>query len=323
MTQGAPGPRLSCSIVIEWDNARWSELARPRRMARTLAAEVAALDRANAEVREIFVVYDRREVPAELIEEATLALESPRPRLVATDGLRYYQLKNAGARTASGEAIVFIDSDVVPEQGWLSRLLEPFRDPAVRVVCGSTYVELETYFSRTVSLWWFFATRDPRAGLAKTNRFWANNVAFRRRVFLPAGFPELPTFRGQCLVLAAQLGRSGIPILQRLDARVAHPPPKGGWHFVCQALTEGHDRTVLLGMHRLSARESWRGSWDRFMRALHDARRRVSEKRRQVGVGRLGALGALALAFLYYGLTFAGERVGMRWPWVIRRYFPI
>jgi hypothetical protein len=324
MTPGAHGPlQLTCSIVIEWDNARWAELRRPRRMAQALAAEIGALDATRVAVREIFVVYDRREVPRELIEEATRALAAPPPQLLATDGLRYYQLKNLGARSGTGEVVIFIDSDVVPEGDWLSRLLEPFRDPGTGVVCGSTYVELETYFSRTVGLWWFFATRDPRKGLLKTTRFWANNVAFRRSVFLPAGFPELPSFRGQCLVLANRFRRLGIPILQRVDARVAHPPPKGGWHFICQGLTEGHDRVVLLAMHRLSTKESWLASWRRFSFSLRDARRRVREKRGQVGVSALGGAGALALAFLYYSLSFAGERIGARWPWVIRRYFPI
>ena len=315
--------RISCSIVIEWDNARWAELARPRRMAQSLAAEIAALDPARAAVAEILVVYDRREVPHELIEEATRALAAPRPQLIATDGLRYYELKNLGARTATGEVVVFIDSDVVPEPAWLARLLEPFADPRASVVCGSTYVELETWFSRAVNLWWFFATRDPRSGLQKVERFWANNVAFRRAPFARNGFPQLPTFRGQCLVLARQLARRGVPILQRIDARVAHPPPKGGWHFVCQALTEGYDRVTLLAMHRLSPQESWRASWMRFVVSLRHARERVGKKRREVGVGALGGAGALVVALVYYGLTFAGERIGVRWPWVIRRYFPI
>lgn len=309
--------------MIEWDNARWGELRRPRRMAQSLAAEIEALDPARAAVADILVVYDRREVPRELIEEATRALTAPPPQLLAADGLRYYELKNLGARTATGDVVVFIDSDVVPEPAWLARLLEPFADPGTNVVCGSTYVELETWFSRAVNLWWFFATRDPRSGLQTVGRFWANNVAFRRRPFVRAGFPALPTFRGQCLVLARQLARRGVPIVQRIDARVAHPPPKGGWHFICQALTEGHDRVTLLAMHELPAGESWRASWRRLAISLQDARRRVREKRGHVGVSALGGVGALALALLYYSLNFAGERIGARWPWVIRRYFPI
>lgn len=40
--------------------------------------------------------------------------------------------KAAGARRAEGEIIAFVDSDnILPDQGWLGRMVEPFRDPEI------------------------------------------------------------------------------------------------------------------------------------------------------------------------------------------------
>src|SRR5215472_15982971 len=41
-------------------------------------------------------------------------------RTIAADGAHYYQLKNLGARAATGDIIVLVDTDVVPEPGCLA-----------------------------------------------------------------------------------------------------------------------------------------------------------------------------------------------------------
>ena len=43
---------------------------------------------------------------------------------VEAEGAGYYELKNKGADHASGEIIAFIDSDVHPEPGWLSAIVD-------------------------------------------------------------------------------------------------------------------------------------------------------------------------------------------------------
>src|SRR4029077_19368753 len=61
------------------------------------------------------------------------------PRLLPTADSRYCSLKNAGAAASSGEIIIFLDSDVIPEPNWLAALLETFSNPHVSVVVGSTH----------------------------------------------------------------------------------------------------------------------------------------------------------------------------------------
>ncbi len=44
--------------------------------------------------------------------------------------------RNAGARAAKGELLVFTDSDCAPERDWLARMTEPFADPGIGAVAG-------------------------------------------------------------------------------------------------------------------------------------------------------------------------------------------
>jgi len=50
------------------------------------------------------------------------------------------QLLNQGAKEASGEFLLFLDDDTVPQQGWLDKLLEPFNQSPNVGVAGAKLV---------------------------------------------------------------------------------------------------------------------------------------------------------------------------------------
>src|SRR6185295_6738629 len=190
-------------------------------------------------------VFDRSAIPRETIEAAIAECGADGPfelRFHAVEGSDYYGQKNEGAQTASRDYVLFLDSDVVPESGWLRTLLGSVR-PGVDVVAGSTYIEADTFSGRAFSLFWFFPLRGPSNGLQQTRHFFANNVLIKRDLFLAHKFPDLPLYRGQCTILSAKLLRSGVKLYLQTDARVAHPPPSRKT-FVHRALCEGYDAII-------------------------------------------------------------------------------
>ena len=51
----------------------------------------------------------------------------------------YYEAKMRGADATSGEVVVFCDSDLTVEPGWVDAMLRPFRDrPDIGLVAGET-----------------------------------------------------------------------------------------------------------------------------------------------------------------------------------------
>ena len=71
-----------------------------------------------------------------------------RCRAIPLDTDDYYQQKNVGAQLAEGRLLVFLDSDVVPNEGWLHHLLEATVDSTVSLVSGDTTIECDSFYAK-------------------------------------------------------------------------------------------------------------------------------------------------------------------------------
>jgi hypothetical protein len=297
------------SIVVEWDNVA---LAGAPRALVTLARLREETLRSERRI-EVLVCHDE-DSPPDLSPLA--AALPPGWSLLRVPDARYYQLKNHGAAAAAGGIIVFLDSDAIPEAGWLEGMLAPFDDPAVQVVAGHAYIQAESLYSRAFALTWFFPLRARLEPLTPVSHFFANNVAFRRATFLAHPFsPVDGTSRGACVELARELGAAGITIWKTTAAQVAHPAPRGWRHFALRALAQGRDR--------LARERGWRativGSLARFAHHCGAGLVAIVRHRRKVGLSRAGVPGALGICWLYYGLCFAGEAATLLGVGAIRR----
>lgn len=327
----AKGYTPTFSIAIEWENARFAELERSRRMLRRLRQELIELHPPR-HPPEIDILYDRFSIDGELVssvvDEEFRPQETPATvRIMPTDRLRYYEQKNLGAARAGGEIVIFLDCDVIPEPGWLSAMLASFDDPAVAVVGGETYVELEDLCSKAFALFWFFNLRNDGSDLAPAPFFHANNVAFRREVFLDRRFPDLPLYRAQCTVLCASLLSEGVAIFRQQKARVSHPCPRTIGYFVARALHNGRDVATVDSLReggngvRFPAR--WRSAYRSFRDNLGNTLVKTRRHRGEVALSRAGAVAAFSIAFAYFSLRAVGEVVTLYRPNLIARLFPI
>jgi hypothetical protein len=297
-------------VAIEWENARLSELERARRMLSSLHTQVQALGLSYRPTA--YVTYDTNEINPAIIEQAIVeALPPAGNRVLEFDlrgvrGYRYYELKNFAATFCDREVIVFIDSDVVPEEGWLASLLETLCQPSVHVVGGTAYVEPDSFYSRSVALFWFFPLRCEGRGTIHKGYFYANNVAFRRVVFASHPYPSLPQFRGQCVALARSLEANGIAIYSRLDARVQHPPPNGLRHLFLRALAHGHDDVAAARRELAPSGPSALRQVRLCLRRLRATGRRIRCHRREMGMGSVQTVLSLLLAAAYESTRCAG-----------------
>ena len=160
--------RPTYSIIVEMENARsidWDEIG-VGLMA--LAREIAAVSSIGFATPKVVVSHGGQDVDAQSLRSHFKA-EAPELGQVADvsfaacpDG-RYYDLKNNGIPATNGNVVVFLDSDTVPEPGWLPTLLEPFQDPETVCVNGYTYLSHDDFFSRTFALIWFFPMAQRHA----------------------------------------------------------------------------------------------------------------------------------------------------------------
>lgn len=127
--------------------------------------------------------------------------------------------RNRGAKEAKGDILVFIDSDCVAPQGWLSRLLAP--------IVSDKYVSACSCYSGPVEPSWITTFQDEdyryRMPLNECEISFVNscNFAINKTVFT-----ELGGFPGQRIsedmVFGIMLAEKGTPTLFLPDAGVLH-----------------------------------------------------------------------------------------------------
>ncbi len=330
----------SLSIIIEWENVKNSDLDRARRMFEALFGQLRDRLRRQGEesaasppaVRlrpdvEIILGFDSG---AFALDEVQAAVERLRPaldpqwrlRYVFDDDVDYYEVKNLAAREATGDLLLFLDSDTIPDAGWLPAILAPFADPRVELASGHTYIAPRGAVARTFALSWFFPLRATTDETREGTDFFANNVAFRKSLFERYPFPQqFGTFRGACRNLAELLDREAVVGCRTSAAQVMHPPPNGLRHFVTRGLLQGRDfflqreqdaYHVFVGLPLLDASILIAGQG---LRGL----RRIVGLRERVGLSRLGLPVALTIWSAYTLTQFVGLGIERLRPGLLAR----
>ena len=154
---------------------------------------------------------------------------------------RYYDLKNKGIEQASGDLVIFVDSDAPVEQGWLKEITSPFSDPKMMVVNGHTYIAHSTFMDRVYALYWFFPLRHNHDRMPSKRALNANNSAFRRSWSQKNPFQHNPGFKMSCGMLWSKIVTQRIPN-KSVKAFAAHAPPQGIRFFFWRSFTAGRDQ---------------------------------------------------------------------------------
>ncbi len=297
-------------MIVELDNLLHGEVTRTRTMLTRLFEQIRE---GQLEPRvEVLVAYDETVIGPKDVQDivtASTTSESPFVQLVPTKGLRYYSLKNEGGRQAKGDILLFVDSDCVPEDHWLRRLLESFHNPEVDIVTGNSYIDRDTFYAKTFAAGWYFPPRLPDGPLVTIRAPFANTLAMRRHTFARYPFPEeTKLYMAQGITWQRTLADHHVPIFLNPGARVAHPPPV----FLRSAIVNGYDTAQRTREPGESKLQSLKVSYRNFRGNLGMMFRRITLGYREVGLRRAAVPFAIALAGVYWSLWSMAELVA-RW----------
>jgi GT2 family glycosyltransferase len=133
--------------------------------------------------------------------------------------------RNAGARHARGEWLVFVDDDCLPDPAWLAGIHDAVQQGNVDVVEGRTAVPNE----RDNPL--YYAPYNPTGGL-----YWTCNLAVRKEAFTRlGGFDEDLVEQCEDMEFGHRITRAGLRTVFRPDAVVWHPMRRIGWRGLVEA----------------------------------------------------------------------------------------
>ena len=297
------------SVIIEMENCKticWEEVQE------TLATLADQISEVTAGQPEVLLVHPGPESEsADLI--AAISRTVPRLLDVATvsaisvpDG-RYYELKNGGISRASGDLILFLDSDSVPGPQWLATLLQSLDRADAVAASGYTYLRYEDLISRTLAMAWIFPLRNHDVKAAGKRSLNMNNCGFRADWIRANPFEIDNGFKVGCTKLMKTMETAHVP-LARVPAYVKHAPLTGWRFLVWRALVTGRDADRKCEDLKSRSRiRRFRNAIQFWFKMEIRTIQRILGKYRQVEMGTHQVPLALLLGCLFYCIALLGQ----------------
>jgi len=306
----------SFTIIIEWGRFLQADEAwRARILLQRLGEQILQISKKISK-GEILIVFDPDEIDSSEVEKFALKELSPcinviQFRLISAPGVLYYEMKNLGAKQSSNELILFVDSDLIPDNGWLVGFLESFEQSNIKVVAGNTYLGNNTIVEQVMGLVLFMPLPDLDHMYEKL-QFYGQNVSFRRDVFEIHPFPKLNTFHGHADTLLAELITNNIKIYRQPRCRAAHPMPDTLRQFVSWGLVQG----LCWSVKRKAISKAKSSSYfkENNPGTLQQIITRTRKRIRHVGFSPKVFIAACGILPLYFSLIFVGIIMSKLWP---------
>ena len=229
----------SFSLVYETENLCTVELENIYRSLDSLATQEISPSQANE-----FLIIDGGYAPDEIITE--ICAKYPWITVKRIPNINYYEAKMMGAKLATGEIIIFCDSDCVYIPNWLKDILVTFaQNSTINVLAGETSTPVRNAYELAIALHYFFPRYTQKKNIYEDENYFNNNVAFRRNFLLENPLPtKLPLYRGNCHLHSYNLRKkTEHKIWKNPQVKASHEPPTKSfinWRY----LLLGHDRAV-------------------------------------------------------------------------------
>lgn len=131
--------------------------------------------------------------------------------------------RNAGAREAQGEIILFTDSDCVPSDNWIAEMIKPFEDKEVVAVKGGYKTRQKSMVARFAQLE-FEERFEMLKKVESIDMVDTYSAGYRKEIFLQMGGfdPYFPVANNEDTELSYRMSKLGYKMVFNPDAVVYH-----------------------------------------------------------------------------------------------------
>jgi cellulose synthase/poly-beta-1,6-N-acetylglucosamine synthase-like glycosyltransferase len=136
--------------------------------------------------------------------------------LLLKPGVKVAALRNAGARRAGGDLLVFIDADCVVCKGYRNNLLAAFKEPGVGA--SGSKVDLPSNPHWIEKAWY----SQKRYTTGKVKYINSGNLAVRKKIFDEIGGFDETLITGEDSELCWRLNRAGYAVVEYPEVRAIH-----------------------------------------------------------------------------------------------------
>ena len=158
--------------------------------------------------------------------------------------------RNAGAKQAQGEIVVFTDADCVPSKNWLKKMVAPFSDPMVVGVQGAYKTRQKEIIARFTQVEVEYRYKRLKNS-KKIDWIGSYSAAYRRDIFLEeTGFlSSFPTASGEDPELSYRLAEKKYKLVFKEDATIYHFHPVSLFDLMKKKFTHAKWRLLLYSLH--------------------------------------------------------------------------
>lgn len=243
---------MKITFVLEWENAILSELERTSELLTQIHLQSNTQKQAQFE---LLILHNSEQVSEEFISDFLRNVlneknlpEMEETRVLDVKDAHYFQLKNEGVRHAKGETVIILDSDIIPQAGWLEALLNAHQKYPEAIIAGATHIDYSDFIGKCFALAWFFPAPSDRSDMESANLIFSNNFICKKQLLIDNPYPKMAegVTRGADTLLWKDLERKGVKLFICHQAKASHPAPNGWEHFFNRALAEGRDDYLRL-----------------------------------------------------------------------------
>ena len=223
-----------------------------------IRAAVASVESQTLQADEIILVIDHN-------PELLAAVGGLEPKVVPNTGPKGLSgARNTGTELATSEIVAYLDDDATAEPDWLSALVAPFQDPAVKAVGGRAIPNWDTEAPDWFPAEYNWVVGCSHRGLPERQADVRNvigcNMAFRRESVIELGGFEVGLGRTASRPLGCEETELCIRLRQADDrarvllepeARIHHrvPAARTSWrYFFDRCRAEGNSKAYVVGL---------------------------------------------------------------------------
>ena len=227
-----PGNRPRVSVIIPAYNA-----------SETIEACLSALWRQTVaqEIYEVIVVDDgSTDSTADLAKTAGA-------QVIVQPNAGPATARNRGARTATGELLLFTDADCEPVPSWIKAFLDAFDDEGIVAAKGTYLTRQRSLTARFVQVEYEERYRIT-ARAATVDSIDTYSAAYRRNVFVESGGfdPTFPFAAQEDVDLSFRLARKGYKMVFVPGAQVYHRHSSSPWAYVRRKFRVGWWKVLVV-----------------------------------------------------------------------------
>lgn len=157
--------------------------------------------------------------------------------------------RNKGAKNAKADIIIFLDSDCVPKEDFVKKIIEPFKDREIVGVQGEYETKNKEFLTARYVGYEMHYRHEPMKKMERIDHIATYACAYRKKEFGEGFLSIFKKANMEDVEFSYRLAEKNKKMVFQPEAIVKHPHPQKFWKFMKQQVSRGYWRVPGYSEH--------------------------------------------------------------------------